>query len=359
MFNHMKVLAIETSCDETAVAVIEADKKHNLKVLSNFISSQIKLHAKWGGVVPNLAAREHVKNISHVFKAGLAEAGIQDWKKEIDLIAATRGPGLGPALLVGLTFARTLASQSGIPIVGVNHMDGHVHANWLDTEKPMKNVFPALNLVVSGGHTELVLMKDHNKYKIVGETLDDAVGEAFDKVARLLGLGYPGGPIVSKRAAEFKEKNPKLNIVLPRPMAKSKDFNFSYSGLKTAVLYKIKDIQEAGFKLDKKVVNEMCHEFQNAATEVLVEKAIRAAKKYKVKAILLSGGVSANSLLRSKLSEATKENKIKYFQPQMKYTTDNAAMIAAAGYFQFISKKKNALQKGAWKKIVMNANLSF
>jgi N6-L-threonylcarbamoyladenine synthase len=355
----MKILAIETSCDETAVSVVEADKKHNLKVLSNFISSQIKLHAKWGGVVPHLAAREHVKNISHVFKAGLAEAGIQDWKKEIDLIAITHGPGLGPALLVGLTFARTLASQSGLPIVGVNHMDGHIHANWLDAEKPMKNIFPVLNLIVSGGHTELVLMKDHGSYKIVGETMDDAVGEAFDKVARLLGLGYPGGPIVSKRASEFKEKNPDLNITFPRPMLHSKDFNFSYSGLKTAVLYKIRELESRKIKLTKEVVNEICYEFQKAAIEVLVVKAMAAAKKYKAKALLLSGGVSANSHLRSELAIATKENKLKYFQPQMKYTTDNAAMIAAAGYFKFLKNKNACIKPGAWKKVVMNANLSF
>jgi N6-L-threonylcarbamoyladenine synthase len=238
-------------------------------------------------------------------------------------------------------------------------MDGHIHANWLDQEKPLKNIFSVLNLVVSGGHTELVLMKDHGKYKIIGETMDDAVGEAFDKVARLLGLGYPGGPIVSKRAAEFKEKNPKLNIVFPRPMLHSKDFNFSYSGLKTAVLYKIRELENTKVKISKDVVNEICYEFQKAAIEVLVTKTMAAAKKYKIRTILLSGGVSANSHLRSELAIATKENKLKYFQPQMKYTTDNAAMIAAAGYFKFIQNKNACTKPGAWKKVIMNANLTF
>src|SRR6266498_1023887 len=233
----MKILAIETSCDETAAAVLEATESRFL-VLSNVISSQIALHNQYGGVVPHLAAREHVKNINHVIKSALKEAKLII--PEVDLIAVTHGPGLGPALLVGLTYAKTLAWQYQKPLIGVNHMDGHIHSNWLEPSEPLDNIFPALNVMVSGGHTELVLMKDHGDYEIIGETLDDAVGEAFDKVARLLGEGYPGGPIISKLA---QEGNPQM-FDLPRPMLKSKDYNFSYSGLKTAVLYLLRDLGE-------------------------------------------------------------------------------------------------------------------
>src|SRR3989344_5391274 len=201
----MRVLGIETSCDDTAMAVLEMKSEENTRVLSNVISSQVKLHAKYGGVVPSLAAREHTKNIGHVFELALKEAGIKNFKKDIDAIAVTRGPGLGPSLLVGISFAKTLSWIFKKPLIGVNHLEGHIYSNWLPPIansnfkfKILKNTFPALNLIVSGGHTELVLMKNHGKYEIIGETLDDAVGEAFDKVARLLGLGYPGGPAISK-----------------------------------------------------------------------------------------------------------------------------------------------------------------
>ena len=237
----MKVIGVETSCDETAVAVIEiSDKRQeikSIKVLSNTISSQVKLHAKYGGVVPNLAAREHVKNIGHVFRLALKTAKINPssdgFKKEIDLIAVTRGPGLGPALLVGITFAKTIAWKYSKPLIGVSHLEGHIYSNWLPiTVNPKlkilnskqiqnskfkidsKNIFPVLNLIVSGGHTELVLMLGHGKYKLIGETLDDAIGEAFDKVARLLSLGYPGGPAISKIAEKGKNKWLWLAIIL-------------------------------------------------------------------------------------------------------------------------------------------------
>ncbi|MDP2647716.1 MAG: tRNA (adenosine(37)-N6)-threonylcarbamoyltransferase complex transferase subunit TsaD, partial [Candidatus Yanofskybacteria bacterium] len=265
----MKILAIETSCDETAAAVVEATDGRFL-VLSNIISSQIELHNKWGGVVPQLAAREHVKNIHHVVQTALKEAvEIGNWKLEIgklpvDLIAVTHGPGLGPALLVGLTYAKTLAWRHQKPIIGVNHMDGHIHSNWIEPENPIEDIFPALNVVVSGGHTELVLMKNHEEYEIIGETLDDAVGEAFDKVARLLGEGYPGGPIISKLA----EQGDPTKYSLPRPMIKSKDYNFSYSGLKTAVLYLLRDLGH-GKELPLKVKNDVAASFQDAALEVL------------------------------------------------------------------------------------------
>ena len=214
----MKILGIETSCDETAIAVIEITAKNKITVLSNVVSSQMKLHAKYGGVVPSLAAREHVKNINHVFELALKTAGIRKFDKDIDLIAVTRGPGLGPALLVGITFAKTLAWLYKKPITGVSHLEGHIYSNYLSGEH-MKNIFPALNLIVSGGHTELVLMSSPGRYKIIGETLDDAVGEAFDKGARLWELGYPGGPAISKVA----EKGNPDKYPLPLPMAKSKD----------------------------------------------------------------------------------------------------------------------------------------
>ncbi len=348
----MKILGIETSCDETAMSVIEVSAENNIKVLSNVISSQVKLHAKYGGVVPSLAAREHVKNIRHVFGLALKEAKVKDFKKEINAIAVTRGPGLGPALLVGLTFAKTLAWLNKKTLIGVNHLEGHVYSNWLSSEK-MMHIFPALNLIVSGGHTELVLMSAHGKHKIIGETLDDAVGEAFDKVARLLGLGYPGGPLISKLA----EKGNPDKYLLPRPMIKSKNYNFSYSGLKTAVLYLIRNLNPpaGGGKPDKQTKADIAASFQKAAIDVLIQKTMRAAGEFEVKSILLSGGVSANTLLRFNLNKATKEAGIKYFQPQLEYTGDNAAMIAVAGYFEYKKNKKTA----SWQSIDMQSNLSF
>lgn len=342
----MKVLAIESSCDETAVAVIDAHGD-TVTVLSNVISSQVALHAKFGGVVPALAAREHAANIGHVFQAALEQAGITDPERDIDLLAVTRGPGLGPALLVGLMFARTLAWSWNKPLIGVNHMDGHVHSNWLEPKEPVGDIFPALNLIVSGGHTELVLMRSHTDYEIIGETQDDAIGEAFDKVARLLDLGYPGGPAISKLALSG---NPDA-YPLPRPMAKSENYHFSYSGLKTAVLYLIRDL---GGPLTDSQKADIAASFQYAAVDVLLGKTSRAAQAYNVKAILLSGGVSANTLLRERLHHLATELGIRYFCPEMKYTTDNAAMIAAAGYFSAPEKEKTEL---VWSSVSMDANL--
>ena len=359
----MKILGIETSCDETAVAIIETRDKGqetSIKVLSNVVSSQVKLHAKYGGVVPSLAAREHVKNIRHVFRHALKRAGLlkSDFNS-IDLIAVTRGPGLGPALLIGITFAKTLAWLYKKPLMGVNHLEGHIYSNWLSPiANPKskilnpKQIFPALNLIVSGGHTELVLMKNHGQYKIIGETMDDAVGEAFDKVARLLGLGYPGGPAISARAEQFTVSSLQFPVKFPRPMEKSKNYNFSYSGLKTSVLYKVKDLENSGIKLTPNIVNEICHEFQKAAIDVLIQKTMRAAEEFGVKSILLSGGVSANSLLRSNLNRVAAEAGIKYFQPELEYTGDNAAMIAIAGYFNYKTKTKLSSAE-------MDANLGF
>jgi len=393
----IKILGIETSCDETAVSILEV-KGDKIKVLSNMISSQVKLHTKYGGVVPNLAAREHVKNIEHVFKLAMGEAfGTRNWKLEtrnlpIDLIAVTRGPGLGPALLVGIAFAKTLAWKYQKPLVRVNHLEGHIYSNFLkkvgvdSTLRSFSEVGPILNLIVSGGHTELVLMKNHNQYELIGETLDDAVGEAFDKVARLLGLGYPGGPAISRRAEKWHDqlpisnfqKNSKIQtpkIEFPRPMINSKNYNFSYSGLKTSVLYKIRDLKNAGIFLSEDIVNEICYKFQKAATDVLIQKTIKAAKEYKVKSIFLSGGVSANRHLRFELEKAAKELKVNYSQPELEYTGDNAAMIALAGYFNYSaikspsspttslklrsSRRLRRATDFSWKSVEMDANLGF
>ncbi len=347
----MTILGIETSCDETAVAVLDIKNPNNITVRANIVSSQVKLHAKFGGVVPSLAAREHTKNIRRVFDLALKTAGIRDFKKEVDLIAVTHGPGLGPALLIGIAFAKSVAMIYNKPLIGTNHMEGHVYSNWIEQEEPVKNIFPALNLIVSGGHTELVLMNDFNKYRLVGETMDDAIGEAFDKVARLLGLGYPGGPAISKIAIGGDS----ARFPLPSPMLKSKNFDFSYSGLKTAVLYLLRDLKEKGAELDEQTKADIAASFQHAATEVLVQKTIRAAKEFEVRTILLSGGVSANKLLRERLEKAAHDNDLKYLQPKMMYTTDNAAMIALAGYFAYRKNKKTAV----WRSVDMHANLGF
>lgn len=344
----MNVLAIETSCDETAVAVI-CVANGVIEVRANTISSQVALHAQYGGVVPALAAREHATNIGPVFEAALAEAGITDPEHEIDLIAVTYGPGLGPALLIGTTFARTLAWRWNKPLIGVNHMDGHVHSNWLSHAIP-DTIFPALNLIVSGGHTELVLMRSHTEYDIIGETQDDAIGEAFDKVARLLGLGYPGGPKVSKLA----ESGDSATYALPRPMLASGDFHFSYSGLKTAVLYLIRDLTGSTRELTEKEKADIAASFQEAAIDVLIQKTRRAAQKHAVHAMLLSGGVSANTLLRARLDALGTELDISCYIPEMKYTTDNAAMIAVAGYFQH---RFHPASVSSWQTLSMNPNL--
>lgn len=350
----MKIVAIESSCDETAVAVIEANSD-TVAVLSNVVSSQIAMHERYGGVVPALAAREHAANIGPVFEAALKSAGITDIVTQLDAFAVTRGPGLGPALLVGLTFARTLAWRYDKPLIGVDHMDGHIHSNWLPSSiQPTSyklqatDIFPALNLIVSGGHTDLVLMRDHGDYEIIGETLDDAVGEAFDKVARLLSLSYPGGPKVSKLAVQG---NPAA-YDLPRPMLKSPDFNFSYSGLKTAVLYLIRDITDGVRELTDTEKADIAASFQEAAIDVLIQKTRRAAETHGVPAVMLSGGVSANALLRERLTAMCTDIGVRCIVPALEYTGDNAAMIAVAAYF--------AHQRGTtsdWQSVRMDANL--
>lgn len=329
----MRILGIETSCDETSVVLLEASgglKAPKFRVLKNLVSSQIPIHRKTGGVVPEVAAREHVGIIVPMIINVMG-------KLKPDLIAVTAGPGLITSLRVGVDAARILSVVKKIPLVGVNHLEGHIYANWLTTKKQelrIKNqdFFPALCLIVSGGHTELVLMKDHGKYRRIGATRDDAAGEAFDKSAKLMGLPYPGGPEIARLAAGG---NPRA-YEFPRPMLNSDNFDFSFSGLKTAVRVFIEN-----HEANKSQFQDVAASIQAAIIEVLIKKTIWAAKEYKVKSVLLAGGVSANKILRQYLGEAIAVElpKTSYHIPPMEYTTDNAAMIAVAGYFHAARKK--------------------
>ncbi len=332
----MRLLAIETSCDETSAAVI-ASRANIARIRSNVVASQIALHAKTGGVVPEVAAREHVKPIIPVIQRALrsAHASLED----VDAIAVTVGPGLHTALAVGVETAKALSYSLNKPLIAVNHLYGHVAANW-DGRKP---VLPALALVVSGGHTQLVLIGRGKRMKLLGQTRDDAAGECFDKVAQLLDLGYPGGPAVSRRATRG---NPRA-FALPRPMLNYSNFDFSFAGLKTAVRYLVEK-HPLLFKEGKPrqwragMVNDVCASVQRAVTDVLVEKTIRAARLYRPKEILLAGGVAANTELRRRLSAATKQLPWhpSYHQPPLSLCMDNAGMIGlAASYFSKIPKQ--------------------
>ena len=341
----MIILGIDTSCDDTCIAILEIENC-KFKILSNIVSSQVKLHAKYGGVYPMLAKREHQKNLPIVLKETAKKINLS----KIDYIAVTFGPGLEPCLWAGINFAQELSEKLKKPIIPINHIEGHIVANWLspinekpETRNPKPEIkFPAICLVVSGGHTEIILMKDIGKYtpgdilpsfkyKLIGGTRDDAAGECFDKVARILGLGYPGGPAIAEFAQRWKSeaRNPKSQIKLPRPMINQKNYDFSFSGLKTAVLYQVKS---TGSKAkNKKYIEEMCAETQQAIIDVLIHKTIKAAKDYRVKLIILGGGVAANEELRKQLRERIKKGipNTKYLIPDTKYCTDNAAMIAA------------------------------
>ncbi len=351
----MYILGIETSCDDTAAAVIEAKgglAKPSFSVLANTSYSQVAIHKKFGGIVPNLASRAHLKKIIPTIKEALRVAKTKPDK--IDLIAATRGPGLMPSLLIGINIARALAYRFRKPIIGVNHMEGHIFSNWL-TNKKIE--FPALILIVSGGHTELVLMQDYGKYKIIGQTLDDAAGECFDKTSRLLELGFPGGPAIAASAAMANKlpiTNYKLQVQLPRPMIHSKDYNFSFSGLKTAVLYLYNDLIKK--YSPEEIRPTMADEIQNAIVDVLTAKTVRAVENFNPKSVMICGGVSANKKLREEMAKRIAPYKIPMFIPDFAYTTDNAAMIAAAGYFNCLADKP---KKDSWKKIEANANLKL
>lgn len=405
----MKILAIETSCDETAIALVEVTEKlgkTKFKILANEVSSQVAIHAQFGGVFPAMAKREHSKNILNILKKVLKDSKklknkknnistatknklskileregalfeefinfLSETKKpDIDAISVTTGPGLEPALWVGISFAKALSLGWGLPLVPVNHMEGHIFSVFPDKKNTFtidnkKENFPTVSLLVSGGHTEIVLIKDFMKYKIIGKTRDDAAGEAFDKVARMLDLPYPGGPEISKLAAKErteeelkfsdswislskKSSSPIPSITLPRPMINSKDYDFSFSGLKTAVLYLIRDLKEKYsdkelaklFGPDSNWKQKVACEFENSVIEILVSKTIRAIKEYKIKTLIVGGGVSANRYLQEVMKKDIAENKLKtkiHF-PSKRLTGDNALMIGIAGFFQFKNKK--------------------
>ena len=330
------ILGIETSCDETAAAVI-SHQNGKFKILSNVVSSQINIHKKYGGVVPEVAARKHVENIVPVLTQALDDAKIKPAK--LDTIAVTTGPGLITSLLVGIETAKTLAYAWRKPIVPINHLKAHLYANWLEN-KTIK--FPAMALIVSGGHTELIYLKNKTSLKKIGQTVDDAAGEAFDKVAQLLNLGYPGGPIVSKLAKQGRADAFKF----PRPMIATNDYNFSFSGLKTAVLYTKQKLPA----INGKQKADLCASFQQAVVDTLIAKTVKAAKQYKVKTIMLSGGVAANELLRTNLAAAASELGVAFFKPAQNLCTDNAAMIATAAIFS---------KPLPWQKLRVNPNLEI
>lgn len=374
------VLGVETSCDETGLSLVEASggiHAPQFLVLKNLVTSQVKIHAPFGGVVPNLAKREHVKNLPVLLRKilGISKSEFLISKQnssskfkipKIDMIAATVGPGLEPALWAGITFAKKLGKELKIPVIGANHLEGHLYSFLLPRKSSrievrgskkksnrtsnissisnISNIFPAIALIVSGGHTILLKMDSLAKWKKLGETRDDAVGEAFDKVARLLGLLYPGGPALEKLALSLpKGRKPSINF--PRPMMHHKSYDFSFSGLKTAVLYYLRDTNIRMRANDTNSTNktDIAASFQQAAIHVLITKTLRAAKEFRAKSVMLSGGVAANKFLRRALSQEARKAGLAFFVPEFNYNTDNAAMIAAAGYLAHLRGKKYKL----------------
>jgi N6-L-threonylcarbamoyladenine synthase len=315
----MRVLAIETSCDDTGAAVILDGRK----ILSNVVSSQVPIHQKYGGVVPELASRRHVESIVPIVKEALEMAELT--LSEIDGIAVTQGPGLVGSLLVGLSFAKSIAFATGLPFIGVNHIEAHLSAIFLEEKSPR---FPFIGLVVSGGHTSLFRVDGFGKYRRLGQTRDDAAGEAFDKVAKLLGLGYPGGPIIDELS---KTGNPKA-IRFPRASLGKDSFDFSFSGLKTAVVNYVKAHPEPPGGYSEDLIKDIVSSFQEAVVEVLVKKTVQAAQHQGLKRIVLSGGVAANQRLRQKIKEELFEQKLKVYIPSPSFCTDNAAMVGVVGY---------------------------
>jgi N6-L-threonylcarbamoyladenine synthase len=343
----MKILAIESSCDETAAAVVEkSPKEEQVKILSNVVASSLTLHSKTGGVIPNIAAREQLKAIIPVLQKAIEDSKLKI--EDIDAIAVTRGPGLIGSLLIGVETAKTLAYLWNKPIIPVNHLFGHIYATFIETQKPNIIQFPALALLVSGGHTDLVLMKSHNNFKWLGGTRDDAAGEAFDKIGRLLNLQYPAGPVIEAVAKGANDKA----FNFPRPMIGSKDFDFSFSGLKAAAWREVNKLEEGtGLRLKEKVIADIAASVQKSIVEVLVRKTSKAAKKYNVKSVLLSGGVAANQKLRDELSIACLELSVQLFYPEKRMCTDNAAMIGAYAAFH--------PEKVDWEKVTANPELYF
>ncbi len=307
----MKILGIETSCDETAAAVVE----DGVRILSNQIASQVEIHARYGGIVPEVASRQHILAIIPIIEQAMAEAEVA-WSN-LDGIAVTNGPGLAGSLLVGVNVAKAIALARGLPMTGINHLEGHIYANCLSSPDVVPH-FPLVCLIVSGGHSDLVLMKGHGDYVLLGRTRDDAAGEAFDKAARILGLGYPGGPAIEQAA-----RNGAAAIQLPRAWLNG-DNDFSFSGVKTALLRLVESGQVSS-------VADAAASFQEAVVDVLVTKAVRVAKEHRVRQILLAGGVASNGLLRQRLVSSSP---IPVLIPEPVLCTDNAAMIAACGYFR-------------------------
>lgn len=367
----MIILGIESSCDETGAAIIKGEtKSKNVKILSNVVASSLNLHSTTGGIIPEIAAREQIKFIIPVIQKALEEAKLI--AKDIDAIAVTYGPGLIGSLLIGVETAKSLSMVWNKPLIPTNHLLGHVYANFIEPELYPKHFtsntkieFPALALIVSGAHTDLILIKNHKDIVLLGGTRDDAAGECFDKSARLLGYNYPGGPKIAELALKG---NPKA-ILFPRPMIGSRDFEFSFSGLKTAFLYETKQrfpilrtskeqiswdeivLEEKLKDSQKQTLYDLCASLQHAIIDVLVKKTIKAAEKHQVKSILLSGGVAANELLRNTLEKKSKESNINFFVPPKNLCTDNGAMIAAAAFF--INEQKN------YKTVNVNPGLYF
>jgi len=402
--NHITILGVETSCDDTCASLARATPIHgleiksasdlakiNFKILSNIISSQVKLHKKYGGVFPSLAKREHQKNLPAVISQAIKKSKIKTKKQkeskedlnrkiedlkilfgreddffktalkflknsarpQIDLLALTIGPGLEPSLWQGINFTRAMAMWWDIPIVPVNHIEGHILANFID-QKDKNNddeLFPAVCLVVSGGHTQLILMEGIGRYKTLGESRDDAAGECLDKTARILGLDYPGGPAIAKLAEELKHQKDELKIKLPRPMMFTKDYDFSFSGLKTATLYSFKK-QPADIQRSKNYIRAMAFEIQEAVIDILVYKTLKAARNFQARSIIAGGGVTANQKLKERFqSEIAKlYTQPRFLAPDKIFSTDNASMIAMAAFF-------NLDKQTDWKEIQANANL--
>src|SRR6056297_2968753 len=320
MKDNIKILAIETSCDETAAAV----SKNGLNILANVVSSQVDWHRKYGGVVPEIASRKHMEFINPVVEEALKEAGLQ--LKEIDAIAATYGPGLVGSLLVGLTYAKSLSLALNKPFIGVNHIAGHIYANFISKQDIET---PVVCLTVSGGHTDLLYFKGYGEYEILGRTKDDAAGEAFDKIARYLGLGYPGGPIIEEKAKNGKEDA----VNFPRPFLNKDNYDFSFSGLKTAVINYIHKKTQKGNELN---IYDIAASFQRAVIDILTEKTVKAALDKKVKTVILSGGVAANKRFREVLKKRLNQYKVPLYYPELKLCTDNAAMISTVAYYQYL-----------------------
>jgi N6-L-threonylcarbamoyladenine synthase len=333
-----RILAVESSCDETAVAVVENGRR----IVANFVASQVALHSTTGGIVPEVAARAHLRWMIPVLEEARTKSGIEDWS-EVDAIAVTEGPGLAGSLLVGITMAKTLAWVHGLPLVPVNHLEGHIYAAWLldpdEEEKPAPE-FPVVALVVSGGHTFLVEMQDHMQYRLLGQTVDDAAGEAFDKVGRLLGLPYPGGPAIMKAAADATLHDRSF------PRAWMGDtYDFSFSGLKTAARREV--ARELGVDaaavdgdahdLPEKAVSELAYGFQESVVDVLSSKTLRAAEEIGARTIVVGGGVAANSVLRTRIGEGAAARGIRTVVPRPGLCTDNASMIGAAGHFRALA----------------------